>query len=38
LKESPFPYETRIMMENGDMENKVDLVILAEGYKERGNG
>jgi hypothetical protein len=34
LKENTFPYETRILMENGNMENKVDLVILAEGYKK----
>ncbi len=33
LKEAPLPYEARVIMENGNPEEKVDLVILAEGYK-----
>lgn len=34
LKESPLHYKSRIILENGEPEKKVDLVILAEGYKE----
>lgn len=34
LKESPLHYKTQIILENGDAGKKVDLVILAEGYKE----
>ena len=34
LKESPLPLESRNIFENGRPENKVDLVILAEGYTQ----
>ncbi|MDD4756733.1 MAG: M64 family metallopeptidase [Prolixibacteraceae bacterium] len=34
LKEKPYPYETVVILENGKPENKVDLVILSEGYTE----
>lgn len=32
LDEKPIPFKTEIIVENGDPSNKVDLVILAEGY------
>jgi hypothetical protein len=32
LKENPYPYPTEVIQEFGNPENKVDLVILAEGY------
>jgi hypothetical protein len=34
LKEKPMPFETVIIEENGLPEEKVDIVILAEGYKK----
>ena len=34
LREPPFPYENETILENGKPENKVDLVILSEGYTE----
>ena len=32
LREEPFPYQAEVILENGDPSEKVDLVILAEGY------
>lgn len=34
LKEEPADFETTAILENGEPENKVDIVILAEGYTD----
>ncbi|HDR52544.1 MAG TPA: peptidase, partial [Mariniphaga anaerophila] len=34
LREKPHPYEAEVILENGNPEIKVDLVILSEGYTE----
>ncbi len=34
LKEKPFEHETKVILENGRPDKKVDIAILAEGYKK----